>query len=380
MGTVYKPQQWKKENGKYIRTGKENKYWWIQYCKDGKVYRESSKSTDFNYAKRLLKVKEGRLAEGRAVDIIATKTRIEYLVELYLKSYEVNHLKSIGRAEQLAELIRKHFGHLRAVDLTTAEMWRYREVRKAQKVMDSTINRELAALRRMLKLGMQEDPPLVVRIPKFPILKEDNVRIGFFELEDFIRLKEKLPNHLKVVATFAFYSGMRAGEILGLRWDQVDLKNGTLRLETGTTKSGEGREIPLIKDLKDTLEWWELETRAAYPWCQWICHYKGQKYQSYKRAWNTATKNAGLTGKMMHDFRRTGVRNLIRAGVPQSVAMAISGHKTDSVFRRYDIVSHTDIVQAGEKLTKYHEAMAAQAHQNRDKQGGSDIAHNIDPA
>jgi len=126
-----------------------------------------------------------------------------------------------------------------------------------------------------------------------------------------------------------------------------------LRLETGTTKSGEGREVPLVQDLKDTLEWWQLETQAKYPFCQWIIHWRGQQIKKIRVAWKKAFKRAELGGHIFHDLRRTGVRNLVRAGVPERVAMTISGHKTRSVFDRYNIVSHKDIIAAGEKLDRY---------------------------
>jgi len=339
MGTVYKR--------------KRSKFLWIQYCKDGKVYRESAKSTDYDYARRLLKVKEGRLAEGRSPEINASKTRIDQLVDLYLESYKTNGYRSIERAEEFADLIRQHFGHLRAVELTTEHMRQYREKRKAQKVKDSTINRELSSLKRMYRLGMEQDPPLVYRVPKIPFARENNIRKGFFEYKDFEKIRNAAAPHLKVAITIAYYTGMRVGEILGLRWDQVDLKDGILRLETGTTKNSEGREVPLVPDLRQILEWWWLETKNTYPWCQWIVHWKGQRIQKIRIAWKKAFGRAKYEDNVFHDFRRTGVRNLVRAGVSQPVAMAISGHKTDSVFRRYDIVSHQDIVQAGEKLTRY---------------------------
>ncbi|MGH7274973.1 MAG: tyrosine-type recombinase/integrase, partial [Nitrospiria bacterium] len=263
-----------------------------------------------------------------------------------------------------ANLILKHFSGNRAAEITSDMIREYREKRRAHKVKDSTINRELAALKRMYRLGLEEDPPLVARIPKIPMVAENNVRTGFFDLGDFRELRANAPDHLKPVIAIAYYTGMRAGEILKLKWDQVDLVHGVLRLETGTTKNKEGREVPLIPELRQTLEWWRKETRGKYPFCRYVCHYKGERYGSYRRAWNTLCEKVGLTGAKMHDFRRTGVRNLIRAGVPQSVAMAISGHKTDSVFRRYDIVSHQDIQQAGDRLTRYFQERTAEADAN----------------
>ena len=84
-----------------------------------------------------------------------------------------------------------------------------------------------------------------------------------------------------------------------------------------------------------------------------MSHYKGKPISSIKRTWKTACEKIGLEDRMFHDLRRSAVRNLVRAGVPQVVAKKISGHKTDSVFNRYNIVSESDLREATEKLSKY---------------------------
>jgi len=353
MGTIYKQPT--------------SKFYWIQYLKKGRVVRESTKSTDLSYGKRLLRSREGAVAEGRHPGFEIYKTTIDDLVKLYFEYYEQNDLKTYKEAKRYSDLITNHFGGLKANEITSDHIRDYRKKRreegdarftnhdkhKTPSVSHSTINRELSAFKRMYALGLQEDPPIVARIPKIEMTKENNVRTGFFEHDDFLVLRGKAPDHVKVVLTIGYYTGMRKGEILGLKWSQVDFDHKVLRLETGTTKNKEGREVPLTSDLFGVLEKWWKETMEKHPSCQWICHYKGERYTDFKRAWKTVCKNAGFVGSLFHDFRRTGVRNLVRSGVPQSVAMKISGHNTDSVFQRYDIVSHQDIKDAGEKLTLY---------------------------
>ena len=347
MGTIYKQ--------------KTSKYFWIQYGKNGKTCRESTRSIDPHYAKRLLKVREGAVAEGKPPGIDAYKTRIYTLVDLYLKDYEINNRKSIKEAKHYADLISKYFGGMRAAELTSEHIRDYREKRKDEPVRvsakrkrkDSTINRELSALRRMFRLGLEEDPPLVVRAPKIQLVKEDNVRTGFFEYDEYLALRGACPDHLKVMVTLGYWTGMRAGEILNLKWSQVDWDNDLLRLDPGTTKNKEGRSIPLMPEVKEVLfRWWKerMKDHHKFPW---ICHYKWGRLQSYKSAWRTACKHVGLEGKHFHDFRRSAVRNFVRAGIPQAVAREISGHKTNSVFERYNIVSRRDIDEAREKLAAY---------------------------
>ena len=160
--------------------------------------------------------------------------------------------------------------------------------------MDSTINRELSALKRMYHLGQKQDPPLVARLPNIEILKENNVRTGFFAVEDFETLRGALPDHLKVVATIGYYTGMRLSRIFVLRWDQIDWDHGMLRLGPGTSQTKKVGHGSLIPELLEVLEHWRLLTLKRSPQCPWVCHYNGKKISRIYRAWRTARKRVGL--------------------------------------------------------------------------------------
>ena len=136
-----------------------------------------------------------------------------------------------------------------------------------------------------------------------------------------------------------------------LKWEQIDLQRGLLRLEPGTTKSNQGRLIPLVKEVTEALWQWKQKTLLRYPSCPWVCHFRGERLERVpKGAWKVACERVGLKGKLFHDLRRTAVRNMVRAGISERVAMVISGHKARSVFDRYDIVSERDVLSAVEKL------------------------------
>lgn len=144
---------------------------------------------------------------------------------------------------------------------------------------------------------------------------------------------------------------MRAGEIVILRWEQVDLERGLLRLEPGTTKNRRARLIPLAKEVTEALWQWKQRTLHHYPSCPWVCHYRGRRLLAVpKKTWKKACARVGLTGKLFHDLRRTAIRNMVRAGVSERVAMTISGHCTRSVFDRYGIVTHRDLKDAVQSL------------------------------
>ena len=143
---------------------------------------------------------------------------------------------------------------------------------------------------------------------------------------------------------------MRKAEILRLPWNRVDPFNRLIFLEQ--TKNGEDRTLPLNDELYEMM----LE-QAKYKrdGCPFVFHRFGERIKSFGKAWRTACKNAGIEGRLVHDLRRTGVRNLIRAGVPQSVAMKISGHKDARFFSRYNIVDTRDVAEAMRKLSQYEQ-------------------------
>jgi integrase len=149
----------------------------------------------------------------------------------------------------------------------------------------------------------------------------------------------------------AYWTGMRAGEILKLQWTQVDIERGLLRLEPGTTKNNRGRLIPLVKEVTEALWQWKQHMLHRYPYRPWVCHYRGKRLLAVPtKSWKKACEQVGFKEKLFHDLRRTGVRNLLRAGISERVAMEISGHKTRSVFDRYNIISEGDLVEAQRRL------------------------------
>ena len=321
--------------------------WWIQYYGQGQLFRESSRSHLKSAAISLLKLREGEVGQGRVPALKAEKTTFGQLAALYLQDYQINGRKTFDRAKELTDRLRETFGRFRACQITSEHIRAYMARRQAEGMANGSINRELAALKRMFRLANQQTPPLVIRTPHIPHLEENNVRRGFMTEEDYTILRAALPDHLKIPLIIAYWTGMRMGEILHLQWEQVDLTTGLLRLEPGTTKSGRGRLIPLPTEACLALARWKDHTSLRYPRCPWICHFRGERLaRVQKKLWDKICTRVGLSGKLFHDLRRTAIRNMVRRGISERVAMEISGHRTRSVFDRYDIVSEADIRDA----------------------------------
>ncbi|MBT3312855.1 MAG: site-specific integrase [Desulfobacteraceae bacterium] len=335
MGTIYKRGQ----------------TYWLKYYHDGKPIYESSKSKLKMVAKELLKQREGEISLGKIPGVYFDKVTLDELAEDFLRDYRINNRKSITRAEISVKRLNKHFEGYRATQIITPEIKAYIEHRLNDKAANGTINRELSALKRILNLGVMQTPPKVDRVPHIPMLKESNIRKGFFEHGDFLALREVIPQHLKLFITFAYKTGWRHSEITGLTWSQVDLLNGIVRIETGETKNNEARTVYLDEELKEIFNaQWESRKKAKKLTPYVYLNAGGtDKVKRFDKAWQKACKKAKIGKRFFHDFRRTAVRNMVRAGIPEGVAMKISGHKTRSVFERYNIVSDTDLKLAAQK-------------------------------
>ncbi len=353
MGMIYRRKK-KDKHGNI----KEGKIYWVKYYRNGKPYRESTRSKKEADAKRLLKRREGEISEGKLPGIYFDRVRFDELAEDFLGDYRINEKKSLKKAQESVNHLKGVFEGVRVPDITTPKINVYIEQRLNAGAANATVNRELAALKRMLNLGNKQTPPKVDRVPHIPMLKENNVRKGFFENGDFLALRDALPDYLKGFATFAYHTGWRVSEIEGLTWAQVDRDQGIVRLEVGTTKNDEARTVYLDDELREVFQrQWDLRKQAKKLLPYVFLNGKGDdKVKRFDKAWETACKDAKIGKRLFHDFRRTAVRNMVRSGIPEGVAMKISGHKTRSVFERYNIVNDADLRLAAQKQQVYLES------------------------
>jgi len=335
------------------RVFKRGSVWWIAYWHRGKEYRESSKSDSEAKAKKLLKKRIGEMARGRLIGPEEEKVTFEEMAQDIVRDYEINAKRSIPSLRLSVSHLSRFFGLDRALDITTDRVRAYISNRQGEGASNGSVNRELAALKRMFSLAVQAEK-LSAR-PYIPTLEENNARQGFLDHGSFLALREHLPDYLKGPATFLYLSGWRVSEMRCLEWRDVDLAGKVVRLRPERSKNKDGRVLPLRGELLETIE---AARERRRPECPFVFHLDGRPIGDFRKAWKTACKAAGLDGIIVHDLRRTAVRNMVRAGIPERVAMGLSGHKTRSVFDRYNIVSEADLVLATERLQSHLESQS----------------------
>src|SRR6266568_2456776 len=350
--------------------------WWIKYSRNGKAYRESSRTTDRHKAEKMLRHRLAEISFGAFIGPQAERVRVDELAEDLLRDYRINSRKSLDDVTARWTLhLRPFFGVLRAVDVTSERLARYVDARQKEGAKNATINRELAALKRMFHIGQQSTPVKVIRLPHFPHLAENNTRKGFLEDHQLRALIEGEELWFRALVECGRTYGWRVSELLTMRVGQVDLVQRVIRLEPGTTKNSDGREVvltdgtfallsqcvegkredefvftrsndPPIRNFRTT--WENACVRAGVG--RVVCTQCGKPAVSGRKCQPCGLKNLQYSGLIFHDLRRTAARNLRRAGISETVIMKIGGWRTRSVFERYAIVNRTDIADAMARL------------------------------
>ncbi len=326
--------------------------WWGKYYIPGnpKPQRFSTGERDEKRARKKLRERTGAVRNGGATPEDVRRRRYEDCKSRLYIDYRTNGRRSLPDLDRTVRPLDAAFSGMRAIAITTERMREYSVARLDAGAAPATINKELAALRRMLTLGLgrkhREDVPM---------LHVENARTGFLEPADFDALILALPEYLQPLVTYAYASGWRRGEVLGLTWARVTFDpdgGGTIRLEASQSKNGSGRVLPFVASSPLAVSLTAQRKRRRMD-CPYVFHRNGKPIRYFYDAWRTACAAIGQPDLLFHDLRRSGIRNMVRAGVSEHVAMQRSGHKTNSVFKRYDIVSETDLRDADAKVAAY---------------------------
>ncbi len=352
LGSVYRPKYVDKKTG----ITKQSAVWWVGVSYRGKQHRESSESKNRNDAVRLLRKRMEEMGRGRLIGRDADRLTFDDLAQMLKSDYQTNGRKSLKRAEVALKSLKKFFGFYRALDLMTDRITEYVRHRQEEGIKPATIHYELAVLKKMFNLAIRAEK--LDRKPYIPSIEVRNTRSGFFSEKEYRAVVSRLPDEVTPLISFLWLTGWRKMECLNLEWRHIDWESKTVRLDPGTTKNDEGRVFPfgeycelenLLTSQRAYTETVQRETGQIIPW---IFHRQdGKKILDFRRSWESACRDAGCPGRWVHDFRRSGVRRMEQRGVPRSWAMKLTGHKTESIYRRYAIVSEADLSEGVSRLS-----------------------------
>jgi integrase len=368
--------------------------WWCKYYHHGRPIEISCNTDDANKAKKVLKHKLAEVETGTYSD--SRNITYESLRQSYYLDYEAQNRKSLLRDEEgnvYTDAVRRldsFFAGYRATEIDTDQIKRFQREQRETGMSNGSINRSVSALRRAFRIARQDGK--LRNLPYFPMLKESAPRRGFFEKADYEALASALPDYARLPLALGFFTGMRKSEVLNLRWEQVDFLREAITLYSGETKNDSGRVIPVAPQLELLLRDRYIHRQSS---CPYVCYRLDRRgcavrIRGFRRVWESRCVQLGLgsivpqtdeatgeplygeprpdrksakakvkmvyVGKTFHDLRRSAVRFLVRAGVPEKVAMSISGHKTRNVFDRYNIVSDADLAVARSKQAAYYDA------------------------
>ncbi len=341
---------------------KRSRFYYVRYYDaDGKRRTEATGTTSEARAEEHLRRVLGQKDRGE-LNPDARKVTFEQLVELVKSDRVKRSRRSALKLTHLSET----FGGKRATQITTPAVDAFEAARLSAGAARATVNNELAVLRRAFNLAVEKKLLLPTQVPVIKTPDPKNARQGFFERDDFEAVLKELPDYLRPAMRFAYLTGWRVrSEVLPLTWSQIDFKAGIVRLEPNTTKNDEGRNFPFdaLPELAALLQQQRKQRVGLF-----VFHYpRGEPIRDYRAAWQAACESAAVVkhaggleevvrpqvvGRLVHDLRRTAVRNLERAGVPRSVAMKLTGHKTEAVYRRYAIVAEADLREGVTKLAR----------------------------
>ena len=333
---------------------KRGRLWWVAYFDgQGHEWRESSHSPDKSVARQLLRQRLATSSRPQAVH------NFEHMAALYVQDHALKGQRSREWAEDRVNNLATVFAGQRIDRMTPQDMQRFREGRLALGAAAATVNKDLGALGRMFTLAIREG--WIQHKPSLERLQEADPRQGFVEHQQYLAIREHLPAPYQDALDFGYYSGWRKGEITGLTWAMVDLASGIVRLPPSGNETRQGRVLIVSEPLRQVIER-RLQQRLAH--LALVFHDKGRAIRNWRKAWRSATIAAGCPWVLLHDIRRTMVRNLMRAGVPERMAMAVTGHKARDVFDRYNSITEREVALAATQLAHY---LAGDSQSNTDK-------------
>jgi len=325
------------------------KIFWIEfYSEKGQRRRErigtSRTLAETVHKKRIVERQEGKLLDKKKDD----KIRFDQLAKHYLSLPEVINKKSFVRDERSIKKLGGFFKKKLITSITPSLIGAYQSQRLEEKsyrggeTKAATVNREIACLKTMFNKAIRDGKLEKNPMRGVKLLPENNERDRVLSIEEWEKYKSYCPAWYLPIATAAYRTAMRKGEILNLTIPRVDLKEGFIRLRPEETKTSKGRSIPIHPELMEVLR---NALKVRHLNCELVFHQDGKPITSHdvRVAHETVCKEAGIHGFVFHDFRHTAINNWRKEGHDYFKIMAVSGHKTISVFKRYNMVDEAEL-------------------------------------
>jgi integrase len=320
------------------------KTFWIRYAWRGKEYRESAHTDNETKARKLLLKRIKAVGTPMFVEPKDQRYTLDDLLEKIRGRYLKKGQRSFVNLQYCWPNIEAGFPFHRVVDIDKDAIESYQTKRLDAGAAPASVNRETAYLKLGFKL-LGLPAPVVEQLP------EDNVRQGFIRVADFNALLVEVrdPN-VRDIVEFLYHSGWRSSEPKAMGWHWLDLDTWTVRLPAEYSKNKKPRTLPLQGVLREIIE---RRIKARDIACPYVFHRNGKQIKSFRKAFEAAARAIGQPDLVPHDMRRSAVRNFRKAGLSESDGMKLSGHKTRSVYDRYDIIDEADSREAMKRAQEY---------------------------
>ncbi len=288
--------------------------------------------------------------------VINRNLRFYELIDWYLNLESVQKKKSYRKIRESCDILKRFFENVKVINLKPhmVEDFMFKMLdsvsKSGNKYSPASVNRVFTVLKRMFNLALREE--MVLRNPciKVSQLPEENIRDRILSYQELQRLLKYLPPHTQLIVKTGYFTGMRIGEILNLTWDRVNLKDGSIYLGFSNTKTREPRTVYLNSELMDVFK---EASRVRSLEHNYVFTYKGKPIKSIKTSFQNACRKARIENFRFHDLRHTFNTNMRKAGVDKTVIMKLTGHKTISMFQRYNTVDQDDAKTAMERLDDF---------------------------
>ncbi len=297
-------------------------------------------------AENVLHKRKAEMAEGRLLNVVKKeKIKFEDFAREYFNIHSKQHKKSWVTDAYHIKDFNEFFKGKYLYEITAKDI-EYFKMERLKKVSPSTVNRQMGVLRGMLNKALAWGKLEANPMKSVQFLKEPQGRLRFLEREEIVKVLANCNKHLRPVVVLALFTGMRRGEILGLKWHDIDVKRNIITLLN--TKNGHKREVPMNEQVKTAL----IRVRK-HPESPFIfCNDKGKRIHDIRKSFSTALRKSGITNFRFHDLRHTFASQLVMSGVDLNTVRELLGHKDMTMTLRYSHLAQSHKQRAVDILGK----------------------------